>query len=278
MQGNTGGTRVRRIFLALALGAMVLPCAAKEPSQWLDSSVVSFPEKSDKYTLKGTLFDQQQFVYGVASNWTVEGAPKDLKLDVYVYPLGRNSEEEVVKAQIADVENGVKEAAKQGLYANPVVGARTPFVVVRPAEEAKDKQPPPFDPTPKDESSNSHGIRQSFGFEREGTKYRSLAYVFYRSLFGLKVRISVPEGEMSQADFEAEADRAARWLVPQIAVNNYGTCGQITINPDAKDAGEVMMQEVARVLWESCGSEKGPATPKGKSVEIVYPAGTWESH
>jgi len=173
---------------------------------------------------------------------------------------------------------GGKEAGKQGLYANPGVGARTPFVVVRPAEEAKDKQPPPFDPTPKDESSNSHGIRQSFGFEREGTKYRSLAYVFYRSLFGLKVRISVPEGEMSQADFEAEADRAARWLVPQIAVNNYGTCGQITINPDAKDAGEVMMQEVARVLWESCGSEKGPATPKGKSVEIVYPAGTWESH
>jgi hypothetical protein len=295
---------MRPILLALALAAITLPCAAGEPSQWLDSSVVTFPEKVDKYTLNGTLYDPQQFVYGVASNWTVEGAPKDLKLDVYVYPLGRNDEGEVVSEQIADVENGVKEAARQGLYTNPVVGARSPFVVVRPAPENKDKKPPPFDPTPQDEfelkptkgkdadpivtavadswhSSNSHGIRQSFEFEREGAKYRSLAYVFYRSLFGFKLRISVPEDEMGQADFEAAADRAARWLVPQILVQSFGTCGSITI-PSGKgskpeDSGAIMVREISRVMWESCAAEKGKTAPKGKSVEIVYPAGTWQS-
>src|SRR5204862_4423213 len=110
----------------------------------------------------------------------------------------RNEEKDVVDAQIADVENAVKEATKQGLYTNPVIGARTPFVVVRPDDDEKKRADlKNFDPTPnKDESRNSHGIRQVFGFEREGHKMRSLGFVFYRSLFGLKVRISVPEDEM----------------------------------------------------------------------------------
>ena len=88
----------------------------------------------------------------------------------------------------------------------------------------------------------------------------------------------VPYLEFTQADFEAAADRAARWLVPLIDVQSFGKCGVITVDPDAKDMAAVMIREASRVLWESCGSEKGKWTPpKGKTVEIVYPAGTWSS-
>jgi hypothetical protein len=172
--------------------------------------------------------------------------------------------------------------------------------------DMKKKALPPFDPALKPEtrpdpaaetdpvaklyaqnwhSPNSHGFRQAFSFEREGVPMRSLAYVFHRHLFGLKVRITVPAKAMDQQAFEKMADAATRWLVPQIDVQNFGTCGTVEVHHEPPGvsfedwAKAEIIRGFTRVQWENCGTTEENKLPelKGRQkVEIVYPAGTWE--
>ena len=287
--------------------------AAAKPAehQFLDKSIVSVPEQVDRYKLVDVQFDPAQWTSGVSTTWQVEDAPK-LKLDVYVYPLGRVEEAEMVKRQLAEVEGAVQEASKQGLYETPVLGERQEFVVVRPEgslmRDGKKKRPR-FDPDPKHEPDehiasnasalekalaestpppNNHGLRLNLSYVRDGHTKRSLAYVFYRHLFGFKVRASVDTEDMTQEAFEAAADRATRWLVPQIAVESFGACGTVEIympdlkpgeKEDADAKAAELIRGMARVQRENCATDPGTSKPEPgmKLVEIDYPAGIWKS-
>jgi hypothetical protein len=318
---------MRRLSLTLALGlALALPAlAAVKPadkpaadavaaiaaakSQFLDKSYVTLPNKVGDYTLVSAEYDQNAFNVGVSSDWKIAGAP-DVKLNLYVYPIGRAGEEEVVTGQIADVEAAVREATKEGYYTDLVVGEKVPFVVVRREaeivldEQKRKKQVPAFDPTPKPEtelkpsdkadpilaalaeatpSPNNHGYRQSFSFKKDGIAVRSLGYVFYRHLFGFKVRISAPESTIDGPAFEAMADAAARTLVPSADVESFGECGTITITPHGKDdkgGGAELMRGMMRIQYENCANNVGdtgePVPPDSTRNTIVYPPGTWK--
>lgn len=310
---------MRRIFLALALLAAASAATAKEDkpkSQFIDKSVIAFPRTAGDYTLADTDYDPALFQAGVTSTWTVPGAPDELRLNIFVYPLGRMQENKAVDSQIAQVEEAVREAEKQQMYSHVEIGARTPFVVVAREstilDDGKKKAPERFDPTPMPEpvktepapdadpilaalarnqaSPNSHGIRQGFRFTRkDGEVARSLGYMFYRHLFGFKVRISVPESVMEQPAFEALADAAVRNIVPRIDVQNFGSCGTIEIPAKALDGKkdtdssaitDAMFGGFARIKAESCANAEGKnsAAPfEGSRIEIVYPEGTWKS-
>jgi hypothetical protein len=278
-----------------------------KPTQFLERSVVRVPKRTGKYTLVRTHYDPTHQEAGVATEWRVDGAPKDLVLTVYAYPRGRGEEAELVQREIALVATAVQIGDTRGLSSDSHSGARQPFVVLRGAPTAvlEDKAPPaPFDPTPKPEirpvpaanadwvekleaenwrPPNSHGIRQAFSMKLGGVPMRSLAYVFHRHLFGFKVRISVPEENMDQAAFEKAADAAARWLVPQIDVQNIGTCGKVTVyhEPPGVDFEEWARGEIARgyarVQWENCGLEENRKAGRSdfERIEIAYPPGAW---
>jgi len=281
-----------------------------KPVQFLDRSVVRVPTSIGKYTLVDTIYDPKHIDNGVSTQWRVAGAPAGLTLTVYAYPLGRAEEKDTVQREIANVATVVQIGESRGLYVDAVAGERVPFVVVRGVSMPirKDEAAPgPFDPAPKSEARpepdpkadpvaklwadnwrtpNSHGVRQAFSFKRGGEPMRSLAYVFHRHLFGFKVRISVPASAMEQDAFEKLADTATRWLVPQIDVRNFGTCGNVVVSDADFGTDESLMEQrvqaalirgFTRTAWENCApSPTAAPEPKGvKKIEIVYPAGTW---
>jgi hypothetical protein len=303
---------MRTCFLALALLAAcsgALAGEAKPKSQFLDKSQVIFPRSADKYTLLDTDYDAAMFQTGVTSTWSVEGAPEELRLNVFVYPQGRGREADVVAQEMEVIEASVREAEKQGLYSEVAAGERQPFVVAAPESSwsKKDgKAPAPFDPTPKPEpvpgakpegvadndpalasvarhqrSPNTHGMRQSFSFRRkDGVVARSMAYAFYRNLFNFKLRISVPEAQMDQAAFEAAADAAARNLVPRIEVRNFGECGTITVPSQDPKGGkkegadalmDAMIGGMIRMQAENCGGpdSKSATEPEAPNTRRV---------
>jgi hypothetical protein len=300
-----------------SLDLSLRPDAAEEldlspkPVQFLDRTVVRIPTVTGKYTLLDTNYEAEHIDNGVSTQWRVAGAPAGLILSVYAYPIGRAEEKDAVQREIAKVATVVQIGVAQGLHVEAVAGERVPFVVVRgesmPVRKGDEEAHGPFDPAPKPEARpaldpkadpvaklwaenwrtpNSHGIRQAFSLKHDGVTMRSLAYVFHRHLFGFKVRISVPASAMEQAAFEQLADAATRWLVPQVDVRNFGTCGEIIVT-DADFGNDERLEEqrvqaaivrgFTRVAWENCAPTQAAAPePKGvKKVEIVYPPGTW---
>jgi len=274
-----------------------------EARQFLDKSVVRVPKSTGKYTLLKASYDPKDPGTGVSTAWRVKGAPEGLTLTVYAYPMGRAPEADVVKNEIAKVATVIE------MTSDAQWGERVPFVVVRGEATAvrDEKIPlPAFDPTPRSEtkpahtpgddefeplrakywkSPNDHGIRQSFSMKIEGVPARSLAYVFYSHLFAKKVRISVPETAMDQAAFEKLADEAARWLVPQIDVQNYGTCGTVTVyhEPPGVDfeewAKESLVRAFSQIQYENCGTIEDTHRKQPNNVEkvdIAYPAHAWD--
>jgi hypothetical protein len=92
---------------------------------------------------------------------------------------------------------------------------------------------------------------------------------------------------MDQAAFEALADEAARNLVPLIDAQNFGECGTIQVpvadTKAAKDQAftDALIGGFARITAENCANSEGKKqaakTAEGRSIEIVYPAGTWKA-
>ena len=309
---------MRRFSLVACLLLSTVAWASdSSSSQFLDKTLVTVPKAVGDYRLKSMEYDQAAFSVGVSTNWRTANAPDTLAVSMYVYPMGRAPEADVVAREIQGVEDGVREAVKQNIYSDLEVGERKPFLVVARESSILDdagkklKQTAAFDPTPKPEfkltpakdadpvvallaenapSPNNHGQRQSFRFKHDGAPMRSLGYVFYRNLFAIKVRVSVPESDMDQAAFEAVADNTARYLVPQVDVKNFGSCGTIEV-PSAdkkadKDTGSQLMMQamiggMARIKAENCANDEGKkpdiAPADSERKVIVYPAGTWKS-
>ena len=290
---------------AFLLCLLMAPVAsAKDPPtvQFVDRTHVDVPRQAGPFALVSTQYDAESFSTGVSTLWKPAGAPESLRLDVFVYPLGQSDEAQAVGRSMDEVDGGVAEYARRGVYKNVKTGARTPFVIVRPEPSMNDdgKTPrPAFDPTPKEEvaltptsaasddpimqavatslpPTNSHGLREAISLEIEGSPKRSAAFAFYRNLFLFKLRISVAAQDMSQEDFDRLADDAARQIIPRIEVVNYGTCGNVTLNlpPDGKEKQskaekERQTQEGAAQLIRAVGRLKrdncasGPGTSGG---------------
>lgn len=249
---------------ALLLCLLIAPAvpakdtAAKDTpaKQFVDQTWVDVPRQAGPFSLVGTKYDPAQFAYGVSTRWKAPNAPDSLVIDLFVYPLGQAEEAEAVKRSMDEVDAGIAEYAKRGVYTQVQTGARTPFVVVRPESSAMDdgKTPrPPLDPIPKEEvvvepsaeaagdpmmqalaesmgPRNSHGLRETIQLEHDGVPTRSAAFAFHRHLYLFKLRVSVPASDMAQEDFERVADDAARQLVPRVDVLNFGECGNITLD------------------------------------------------
>lgn len=299
----------RTVFL-LALLASTSAVAAKEapePGQFLDKSIVTLPGSTADYRLADIRYEPEQWMRGVVSRWVVNAAPGELRLTMFVHPMGRTGEENAVALQTAEVTHFMDEAVKQGVYTDLVVGERQPFAVVAPGPSLFEGNPEPAGAMPKPEpaiaagddsgalvaalpSPNTHGQRQSFAFTEKGVPMRSLDYVFYRHLFAFKVRVATPVDSMDETMFAALADTAVRKLVPRVDVRNYGQCGNLALpGPDTgagdkaapKPSGQPLILALARIRADNCAVAED-AKSAGESggerrIEIVYPPDTWRA-
>ena len=284
------------------------PLSAK---QFIDRTYISLPESVGDYSLARVGYDPGQFAAGVSGAYALKGAPEPFTITLFVYPQGRSEEKAAVEAQMAEVEDAIRQRDD---YSKIEAGPRTPFVVDAPkpsalpnekngrkqriltmepvkitAEAATDDDGPSLVELLKEASPplQSTGLRQGFSFDHKGESVRSAGFVFYRNLYNIKLRISAPSTAMDQAAFDKLADATARALVPKVDIRNFGQCGQMLVGTqdsgdkarDARVFARNMLREQGRVERENCADSEGP-TPDPVDAgydrrEIVYPDGIW---
>ncbi len=298
------------LLLSLPFAAVAKKTPAAEAKQFIDQSLIVYPNAVPGLTFVEKKYDPASWTSGVGLHYVITTAP-DIRLDVFVYPLGRAPVGQALDAHIKDVQRAVQLYQDRGTYSYVVIGKTEEFNLGAPAPAA---EPSPADaPKPaaagpvvegaskKETAKNGAdpafekfivdtlapqpipGRKVSMGFDYEGKPRQSLGYVFNKQLFLFKIRITAETARMNPVQFNQLADDAARALIPAIEVHNAGTCGNIVIAADEKDpeaGAQMLITEMARTQREGCSSALGKyKAPAGTGQEtIVYPADTWKSN
>jgi hypothetical protein len=271
---------------------------AMPATQFVDKTYVSLPKTVGDYSLLHSAFDPEQLAAGVSSTYALEGAPEQFTISLFVYPQGRSDVKAAVEAQIAEVEQAIRE---QGQYTKVEAGPRTAFVIAAPAPTAlpnqrngreqrvlsgppvkvsaeaidndydndndKDNEPT-LEQLLQDSKAPLHsaGRHQNFTYAYQGANVRSAGLVFHRNLYNLKLRISAPADVVNAARFGALVEATARALVPKVDIRNFGLCGQMLVQTqesgdktrDALALARQMLREQGRVARENCAESEGP--------------------
>lgn len=286
--------------LALALALAGPACAedAAKPAPFIARSLVRFPVDEPGYRLVKAETMPGRPDYGVSLRYDVADAP-GLRLDLYVYPLGRVPAARALEIGLKDVEGGIRAKVADGTYGDARFETPTVFDLTPP--EAPSTPATPADP-PKPDSDEARvlatlarlkaadrsleGRRQAITLVHKGQDEQSLAYLFYRYLFLVKVRASTSSAVVPPANFAEAVDAAVTRLVPRIEVVNVGGCGNIVIHkPRAEDdkamqaeMTQELLGEAERVRREGCVTRPEAIDPAGPMQErmLEYPEGTWK--
>ncbi len=114
----------------------------------------------------------------------------------------------------------------------------------------------------------------------------SVGYLFYKQLYYFKLRASAAQKRISDGDFQALADQAARTLVPAIEVVNVGDCANSVINvstdASTEEVAESLVTQATTHQGYNCHStaedaEMGKKREHAKVIEISYSAQEWRS-
>lgn len=114
----------------------------------------------------------------------------------------------------------------------------------------------------------------------------SVGYLFYKQLYYFKLRASAAQERISDGDFQALADQAARTLVPAIEVVNVGDCANSVINvstdASTEEVAESLVTQATTHQGYNCHStaedaEMDKNREHAKVIEISYSTHEWRS-
>ena len=290
------------LLLPLLLCAALPAHASKAERPLIERTVIAYPKAIGAYTLDAANYDPANVSSGLWLRYAVADAP--LRLDVYVYPLGRGDRDQALATGMTEIEEAIRGFERRGDYREVHFGAITGFSVPwtdaapvpAAAVEAADSDPAQKD----DEAANAilalvgetgppatvSGRRRGLQLVHDGEPLQSLAYLFYRQLYLVKVRASAPLAAGSQPAFEAAVDRAVTTLVPALRIANDGGCGDSQINVPSDGTGKQQSdallrglgETMARLEREGCGDFDKATLPAGYATqEIRFPADAWKS-
>jgi hypothetical protein len=250
-------TRSRLVAVALlavwaGIASAAVPSAPPE-RPLLDKSIVAVPTRAGRFTIGRSSTDRHDALAGVRANYHVAGAVRGPTIIVRAIPRGRVAAGAAVSALATRFERGLRGTPGiRDLVALP----RTRIDVELPGASLYHH------------TNGYHtrgfklpegGLRQSFTYmDTDGVAVRTAMLVFHRRLFDIQVRVGAAASAMSQAEFDALADEAARTLVPALDIRNFGRCAN-------------------RQREDNCaGSEAGArwaAPVQGVAHALVYPPG-----
>ena len=271
-----------------------------EPPRITTSYLVA-PERGGACTLDNTMFDEQNKDAGAGFRYALPEYSQ-VRFDVFVYPTGRLPHDQAVDLGMPAFKQGIEAAQSNGLIKDLAFLADEPFPLAAPQANAAPASASA--PAAADASADPMGAQLArivHAYQPVGRRLRmrdtlvdargdfpiySNGYLFYRQLYYFKVRISAGRNLISEAEFEALADRAARTLVSAIEVVNLGGCAnkEVRLNPDAgPDAvAETLMRKLAQFESENCFADTQAAKLDEKSerssvVTIHFSASDWKT-
>lgn len=284
--------RLTGIVFALALCAFALPAAAKgkdvkdsrEEQPFIAETHVIAPERVGEFVLEGSQrYDKNDRFGGVSFRYQHPDFPQ-LRIDLFVYPIGMGNAEEALDRGMRDFSASMKPAVDAGLYRNAIEGETTEFDLELPLDDLEDGKTASSEYTENEKtakepaeigmkdakrsereaslakllSAGKHidGRRMSLSYDYRGDApdewypMRSRMYLFYRQLHYFKGRISAATSQIDEAKFSELTDRAMRELVPAVQAYNIGSCGDATIYVNVDAPEEAAADQLMRSLIE----------------------------
>ncbi|MGD8379181.1 MAG: hypothetical protein PVI56_06205 [Gammaproteobacteria bacterium] len=222
------------------------------PQAFIDRSVIYYPLSGDTFEFA------REYTYpnvssGMQLTYRAAELP-DARIDIFVYPIGDVPQDQALARDLNDVRSGVDGMVKRGRYADVKYGDLTEFNV-----SLKN-------------GSALHGKRLLLAFGLDGSPKTSAAYLAYKQLYLLEMRITVPadSGDM----LENVGDRIASETFRKIHILNEGTCALqgMPIGGDAAQVRQAFTSWIMHAVEISCVTELKPENfqpGKNEGVQIL---------
>lgn len=276
---------------ALLLAASLPALAAKEkPTDrpYVETSYLTAPRQVGDFELEGTSYDPDQKYAGAGFRYALKDH-QEIRFDVYVYPAGRMQQTTAVETGMKAFRDDLKRAVTDGSYTQlrELQDSSYPLLSTEPAAKpANDFDAEVIRAKVEVEQITGRKLQLSMNLQPRDWPMYSSGYLFYKQLYYFKLRASAAQERITQATFNALADRAAQTLIPALQVANIGDCANATIylSPDAKpEAGaiELVRQTTLHTGYNCHSSADEAGLPRpGQDTEIVeigYNADEWKS-
>lgn len=260
---------------------------------YVETSYLIAPRQIGDFTLEGAQYDKDRKYAGAGFRYRVDGH-QEIRVDIFVYPAGRMSQEAALDAGMQAFRTDLDRAVEAKAYDNLVVVDERDFPL-RGDPPASGNEPGA--PVEADEAAileaigaasriEGRKLAMTLDIQPQGWPMHSSGHLFYKQLYYFKVRASAAQQRVSAEDFAALVDRAARTLVPAIEVANVGDCANstITISTDAppEEAAKALVTQAAVHQGYNCHLSAEDAEIQRKSadaevVSITYQPNEWKS-
>lgn len=292
---------LRRALVAVAVLAQPA-IAADEPAKaeskdrvFIETSYLIAPRASGDLTLEGSSFDDRQKYAGAGFRYALKDH-QETRIDVFVYPAGRNEQEAAVEQGMVEFTSGIRQAQDAGYLSDLQLLEESRFAL-----DAAPAMPEPAAVPARIKAGDMDAallatlagtkpvgrrLRMRNVMQPSGTPIRSNGYLFYKQLYFFKVRASAAQERIAEAEFNALTDDAARTLVQAIEVANIGGCSEVVVNVDpdagAEAVAATLVKQVAERRGENCFKDKDDAEVDRKSksagvVMIEFEPGDWNA-
>lgn len=190
------------------------PKSTLEARPFIERSAIFFPEKSTTFTLANA-YQYPNPMLGVALHYVAKNAINS-RVDIFVFPYGRAPAARALADGVMIVHNDIEHVQASGVYSDVKFGSDEDATFI----EDRAMQLPGNVRAPQ---IAIPGRKFPITFVMDNETYSSLAYVFYRYLYFMEVRISLPTG--GAVSPESIGDKLVNEVIQNIRIDNAGSCG-----------------------------------------------------
>ena len=210
---------------------------SKEP--FISRSAVFFPGETQDFAL-AQKYKYPDVMDGAQLTYRYEPLP-NAKIDFFVFAVGRGPQDYILKQGMARIRGEISGATKAGLYADTVFGDESSVTVTA------------------EDGSKLTGARLQLSYTMHGTPSLSAAYMFYKQLYYVELRISAPDSAGADALLKA-GNLAADEILPRIHMLSEGDCETLSIDmssmPNPDQVQKSIDQSLALRQAEGCPPSK----------------------
>lgn len=282
--------------VAVASAPESSPQAEADRRGFIEKSLLLAPEAVGKFSLYSANDYPGDPGSGVGFRYQHADFP-EVRIDLFVYPVGRVDRDPVVAQGIAEVRASVRNAAEQGGYGDLVFGEEIEFDLRRvdangdllpaidPPEGTGDADPqsPLLQAMAEADAALEPAVGRRLDMQLSigGEHQNSRGYQFYRGLYLYKGRISAPPTLLPGEAFDRFTNHAMATLVPAIQVRSTGACDEMSIyiDPDKEDTADFAGQTrraMLRAELEQCETPLDETVPDGfRGVTLEFDPALW---
>lgn len=278
------------VYLLVAVPGLAIAKATPpaDARPYVEASYISAPRVVADFNLERSSYDPAAKLAGAGFLYRSSKEPQ-ATASVFVYPAGRVGQAEAVESGMQALHGELKQAVAAGIYAQMQELGEEPFPLaayVAPGKGTTAIDTAVIQTMAKAEQIHGTRLRLSMQHVSSNQPLHSNAYLFYKQLYYVKLRISADQASMSREAFDALADRAARSLIPAVQVANVGGCaaGTIYVDPSATPeqtavqlAGQMALQKGYNCHGTASDAGVDAGAADVSVVEIRYDADDWKS-